>query len=247
MSQLRSALVTGASRGIGLGIATRLAEHGYGLTITARQEQPLQDVARTLREAGAPEVVVQPGDAADAEAVTAVVDAHAAMFGSMDGLVLAAGVGSAGPISDYPVERWDRQFSVNTRSAFVAVRQSLPLLRTSASNRPMRGAKIVALASIGGVYAEPGLAAYGAAKAALVSLCRSVNAEESAYGVTATAVAPAYVDTSMTEWVHESVPPEAMITVADVVSLVDSLMSLSSRAVVSEIVVSRAGTDGYRA
>jgi 3-oxoacyl-[acyl-carrier protein] reductase len=247
MAARRSALVTGASRGIGLGVATRMAEMGHALTISARDASVLDGVASVLRAAGAPEVQAVAADVSDADAMMALVDQHAAAFGTMSSLVLAAGVGSAGPLADYQLSRWDRQFTVNTRSAFVAVRQALPMLRDTADLQPDRGAKIIALSSIGGVYAEPGLAAYGAAKAALVSLCRSVNAEESGRGVTATAIAPAYVDTSMSTWIHDTVPPGDMISVDDVVTIVEGLLGLSSRAVVSEIVVSRAGTDGYRA
>jgi short-subunit dehydrogenase len=105
----------------------------------------------------------------------------------------------------------------------------------------------VALASITGVYAEAGLAVYGATKAALISLTETLNVEESGNGVSATALAPAYVDTDMSAWIHDTIPPEAMIEVNDIVELVDALLRLSSRAVVPKIVVGRAGTDGYRA
>jgi 3-oxoacyl-[acyl-carrier protein] reductase len=244
---MRSAVVTGASRGIGLGIARRLAERGHALTINARDAERLESVAVDLREAGSPEVLVVAGDAASESDMQRVVDQHAGRFGALSALVLGAGVGSAGPIAEYPLSRWDRQFTVNTRSAFVLIRQALPLLRATAAAEPDRGAKIIALSSIGGVYAEPGLAAYGAAKAALRSLCQSVNVEESAAGISATAIAPGYVDTDMSAWIHEQVPPESMIAVGDIVALVDGLLQMSARAVVPEVVVTRAGTTGYGA
>lgn len=103
------------------------------------------------------------------------------------------------------------------------------------------------LSSITGVYAEAGLSVYGAAKAALISLIATLNAEESANGGTATAIAPGYIDTEMTAWIHDRIPPERMLAVDDVVGMVDTLRRLSSRAVVPNIVMSRAGTDGYRA
>ena len=71
-----------------------------------------------------------------------------------------------------------------------------------------------------GIAAEPGLAAYGAAKAALISLCQYINAEESAVGVTATAIAPGYVDTEMSAWVHERIGPAEMIPPADIAELI---------------------------
>ncbi|MGF6888670.1 NAD(P)-dependent dehydrogenase (short-subunit alcohol dehydrogenase family) [Nocardia sp. GAS34] len=121
------------------------------------------------------------------------------------------------------------------------------MLRAAAAADPGRGAKVIALSSLTGVYAEAGLAVYGAAKAALISLIATLNAEESSHGVTATTIAPGYVDTEMSAWIHDRIPPDRMLAVSDVVELVDALLRLSSRAVVPNIVVSRAGTDGYRA
>ena len=103
------------------------------------------------------------------------------------------------------------------------------------------------LASITGVYAESNLAVYGATKAALISLTESLNLEEAVNGVTATAIAPGYVDTDMAAWVHDSIAPDAMIGVNDIVELVDALLQLSANAVVGQLIVSRAGTDGRRA
>lgn len=245
--ELRTALVTGATRGIGLGVSRHLAELGFGLTITARGGEALEHARRDLVDRGADEVLTVVSEASDADSVTRVVDAHADRFATMSTLVLAAGVGSAGPVADYPLARWDKQFAVNVRAAFVAVGRALPLLRQAASADVAHGARVIALSSIGGVYPEPGLAAYGASKAALISLCRSLNEEESVNGVTATAISPAYVDTDMSAWVHDEVPPEAMIPVSDVVALVGTLVQLSGRSVVPHLVVSRAGASGYRA
>jgi short-subunit dehydrogenase len=88
----RSALVTGASTGIGLGVATRLARRGFGLTITARTGETLEAVAEQLVEDGARDVVVVASDAAVADSQVAVVAAHHDRFAAMDALVVNAGV-----------------------------------------------------------------------------------------------------------------------------------------------------------
>ena len=243
----RSALVTGASRGIGRGIALALAERGWSLTLAARDPARLAAAAAEMTAAGASRVDSVEVDLAAPDAPAAAVAAHAAGHESMDALVLAAGVGSAAPLDGYPIARYDKQFALNTRAPFVLVSQALPLLRAAARQRPSRGARVVALASIGGVYAEPSLTVYGATKAALLALCRGLNAEESAGGVTATAIAPGYVDTDMSAWVHDAVPPEAMIPVDDIVTAVTALVDLSPRSVINEIVINRAGTRGYQA
>lgn len=242
-----SALVTGASRGIGLGIATALAGRGLGLTVTARDESRLRELAGELRRAGAPRVEVRAGDLADDGHLEALARAHADAYGSMGVLVLNAGVGTAGPVSSYPVRRLDRAIAVNLRAPFRLLQLCLPLLRAGAAADPASGARVVALSSITGVHAEPGLAAYGATKAALLSLVDTVNAEESAGGVTATALAPAFVDTDMSAWAADRVPPAEMIPVADIVRLVECLLDLSARSVVGHVVVARAGTSGRTA
>ncbi|UMG92726.1 SDR family oxidoreductase [Nocardioides sp. TF02-7] len=179
-----SALVTGASRGIGLGIAEMLARRGTALTITARDEERLADVSGHLRELGAPEVVPVAGDLADPALPDVLGKRHAEAFGDLGCLVLNAGVGTAAPIGDLPEARLDKTLAVNLRAPVLLLQRLLPLLR--AADR----ARVVVLSSISGVYAEPGLAAYGATKAALNSLVETLNAEESGNGVSATAIAP---------------------------------------------------------
>jgi 3-oxoacyl-[acyl-carrier protein] reductase len=244
---IKSALVTGASRGIGRGIGLRLAAHGYRLTVTARDPVRLDETAVTLREAGAPDVQAVAADMADPVAIDAVVDAHAYRYGALNVLILNAGMGTAGSIADMPIRRLDKMLAVNFKAPLAIAQRALPLLRSAAAVDPELGAKVVALSSITGVYSEPGLAAYGATKAALLSLIKTFNVEESGGGVSATAIAPGYVDTDMSEWVHDRIPASSMISVADIVELVDAVLRVSSRSVVSEIVVARAGTDGYRA
>lgn len=241
-----TALITGASRGIGLGIAKALAGRGYALTIASRDAVALDTVADLLRAAGARAVLAVPADAADASAMIETARRHEEAYGALSALVLAAGVGSAGELAGYSLKRWDKQFAVNVRSAFVLVNRLLPLMRKTAAQRPEGIARLVALASIEALYPEPGLGAYGASKAALVSLCHSVNAEESGRGVAATAISPAYVNTDMSAWVHDEVPPEAMIQVSDVVEMVDTVLHLSARAIVPHVVMTRPG-NGYSA
>jgi 3-oxoacyl-[acyl-carrier protein] reductase len=242
-----SGLVTGATRGIGRGIAERLAERGYSLTVAARDIDRLRETAEWLRSAGAPQVVTVAGDLADPDHVVELADAHATAYGSMSCLVLNAGVGTAGPIGELSTHRLDKTIAVNLRAPFVLAQRCLPLLRLAAADDPERGARVVALASISGVYAEAGLAAYGATKAAVISLVETLNAEESRHGVTATAIAPGYVETDMSAWVLDQVPAQEMIPVADIVDLVDAVIGLSARSVVSRLVVARAGAPAYGA
>jgi short-subunit dehydrogenase len=242
----RSALVTGATGGIGGAIAGRLAAAGYRLTLSGRNEAALAKLASDLADSGA-ELQVVPADMTSEDEVRALARRHDGRFGSMDLLVLSAGTGTSGRIADYPMRRFDRQMTVNVRAPFALLQECLPALRRAAAARPAHGARIAAIASMAGIVSEPGLAAYGAAKAALISLCQSVNAEESVAGVTATAIAPGFVDTEMSAWVHDRIDPAEMIPPADIAELIHALTQLSARSVIPLIAISRAGETHWQA
>jgi 3-oxoacyl-[acyl-carrier protein] reductase len=180
---VRSGLITGASRGIGRTIAFRLAQNGFGLTVTSRKADDLAALAAELRRAGAPEVRFCTADMAGRAALPAIVDLHAQHFGVLDALMLNAGVGTSGAIRTYPVARFDKTVEVNLTAALVLLQAAIPLLREAAKQRPEQGAKVIALSSITGAYAEYGLAVYGATKAAMLSLMDTVNLEESPLGL----------------------------------------------------------------
>jgi NAD(P)-dependent dehydrogenase (short-subunit alcohol dehydrogenase family) len=241
-----SALVTGATGGIGRAIAERLARAGYQLTLSGRDQAALAKLAAHLADGGA-QLQVAPADMAAEEEVRALAHGHARRFGSLDLLVLSAGTGTSGRVAGYPMRRFDRQMTVNLRAPFALVQECLPALRRAAADRPARGSRIAAIASMTGIASEPGLAAYGAAKAALISLCQSVNAEESAAGVIATAIAPGYVDTDMSAWVHDRIDPAGMIPPADIAELVLALTRMSAMSVVPLVAMSRPGPTQWRA
>jgi NAD(P)-dependent dehydrogenase (short-subunit alcohol dehydrogenase family) len=241
------ALVTGASRGIGRAIAGRLAAGGYDLTVSARTAGTIEAAAADLREHGG-QVEAVVADMADDEQTGALADRHVARFGTLDVLVLAAGVGMAGPLDDFPVRRLDRQLAVNLRAPFLLVQRLLPALRAAAAAAPGGpGSKIIAIASITGMAAEPGLAAYGASKAALISLCESVIAAEAGHGVSATAISPGFVDTDMARWQHDQIDPATMISAADIAELAWCVTRLSRYAAVPNIPVTRPGPLLWRA
>jgi NAD(P)-dependent dehydrogenase (short-subunit alcohol dehydrogenase family) len=221
-----SALVTGGSSGIGLAIARMLHEEGYALTLAARQVERLEAAARELEAAS---FAV---DVRDEEACAALVAAHVERHGGLEVLVNCAGVGIAGRIGDMSAKHFDLQQAVNLRGAFLVTREALPALREA------RG-YVVNLASIAGTIPTPGLASYGAAKAALIALTRSLDREEASAGVRATAICPGFVDTPMAEWT--GISGEEMIQPEDCAELVRALLRMSPHARVPVVVIERAG------
>jgi NAD(P)-dependent dehydrogenase (short-subunit alcohol dehydrogenase family) len=223
----RAALVIGGSSGIGLAIAQMLREEGFDLTLVSRRREKVEAAAADL---GAAAVAANVAEAADCERVVA---AHRDRFGRLDVLVNSAGVGVGGRIEDLPEKHLDLQLAVNLRGLFLVTQAAIPLLRES------RG-WIVNLASIAGTVPTPGIAAYGATKAAVIALTRSLNAELDPDGVRAIALCPGFVDTPMTDW--SEIPREEMIRPEDCAEVVRMCLRLSPTARIPQVVVERMGS-----
>jgi 3-oxoacyl-[acyl-carrier protein] reductase len=229
LARMPSALITGGSSGIGLAIARGLREDGYELTLVARRPEPLEEAAAQL------DALAVPANLGDADECVRVVAAHAERYGGMDVLVNSAGIGVGGTFAEQDTKKIALQLDVNLRATLVITRESLQHLRVS------RG-QVITLASIAGTIPTPGLAVYGATKAALIAWTTSLNREEAEHGIRATAISPAFVATRMTEWT--GLPDEEQISPADIVALVRAVLSLSAMARVPNIVVERLG-DSY--
>jgi short-subunit dehydrogenase len=223
---VKSALVTGGSSGLGLALARMLRDEGHELTLVARRPEKL---AAAAEELGAEAVAANLGDA---DECVRVVAAHAERWGGMEVLVNSAGLGIGGSFGSLETKRIDLQLDVNLRGTLIVTREALPMLRAS------RGS-ILTLASIAGTIPVPGLAVYGATKAALISWTNSLNREEAEHGVRATALCPAFVATAMTDWT--GLPGDEMIQPEDVVELARTVLQLSPRARVPQITIERVG------
>ena len=223
----KAALVTGGSSGIGLAIARMLRSEGCGLTVAARNRERLEGAAGEL---DAHAVVADVAKEDDCERIVAE---HRARFDRLDVLVNSAGVGAGARIEDIETKHWDLQLDVNLRGAFLVTRFALPLLKQSHG-------LVVNISSIAGEIAAPGLSAYGAAKAGLISLTRSLNAEHADDGIRATAICPGFVDTPMAAWT--GMASEEMIQPHDCAEVVRLLLRLSPRARIPQVVVERLGS-----
>jgi NAD(P)-dependent dehydrogenase (short-subunit alcohol dehydrogenase family) len=240
------ALITGASRGIGYAVAAALADLGWDLTICARSEAPLHEAAQRLRTTGA-EVLPVVADLSEPDSADRLADRHVEQSGRTDCLVLNAGMGLTGPWGDFPARRLSRMLQVNVETPYLLVQRLLPSMRDTAAEAGDRGVRVVAISSMAGVVSQPHSSAYGASKAALISLCETLNVEESENGICATAISPGFVDTDMTAWVRDRVDPGQMIRASDVAEIVLSLIRMSRWSVIPNIVMSRPGSTIWRA
>lgn len=177
----RCALVTGAASGIGLAVARHLAQGGAARLILVDRDAAALDAVSlgtgTLRVAG---------DVAD-ESLWARLD-----LSELDHAVVNAGVAGAGPIASLDFSEWRRVLSVNLDGAFLTLRAAM---RAMAARPERRGGSIVLTASAAGIKAEPGVAAYGCSKAALIHLAKVAAKEGAADGIRVNAIAPAGVET----------------------------------------------------
>src|SRR5262245_38594601 len=223
----RAALVTGGSSGIGLAIARLLRDEGYDLTLVSRTPEKIEAAANELGAAAVAANVADPDECAYA------VAEHQARFGRLDVLVNSAGVGIGGLVEDLDLKKLDLQLDINLRGLFLVTQAAIPLLRET------RG-WIVNLASIAGTLPTPGLATYGATKAAVIALTRSLNAELDAAGVRAIAICPGFVDTPMAGW--SGLKQEEMIRPEDCAEIVRMCLRLSPTARIPQVVIERMGS-----
>jgi NAD(P)-dependent dehydrogenase (short-subunit alcohol dehydrogenase family) len=224
-----AALVTGGSSGIGFAIARALREDGYDLTLASRRAEKVETAAAELDAHAVTANVARP------EECEAIVASHRERFGRLDVLVNGAGVGVAGNVDELAPKFVALQLDVNLRGLVLVTQAAIPLLKESRGH-------VFNLASIAGTMRTPGLSIYGASKAAVISFTRTLNAELDGDGVRATALCPGFVDTPMAAWTGMS--GDEMIQPEDCVELVRSVLRLSPRARVPEIVIERVGSSG---
>ena len=235
MPQL-AAIVTGASRGIGLALATALCEDGYAVTLTARKPDLLEQAADALRGAGA-QVEHLAANLADEEAVRAVVARHRAAFGRLDVLVNNAGVGIGAAADEHQTKYVDMQIDVNVRAIVLFYRECTELLRAAGGEHG--NALVVNMASMAGKSPQPWLSVYSATKAAVVAYTTAMNKELNGAGVKSVAFCPGFVDTDMSDFVKDSIPADQMLSTGDIAEALRFMLRLSPNCVIPEIVFQR--------
>lgn len=181
-------LVTGGASGIGAAVVQYLAQHG-GRAIIA----DINDEAGAALAAQYPEQLrYLRTDVTDFANLTAACELAEQAFGGLDGAVNSAGVGSLGNTADMPLEEWHRVIDIDLHGVFYACRAAIPLLRKRG------GGNIVNIASLSGVRADYGFAAYNAAKGAVINFTRTLALDHSQENIRATAVCPGYISTPLT-------------------------------------------------
>ena len=223
----RSALVTGASRGIGRSVAQALAAEGAQVALAARSRESLESLAAELGGGS----LALPTDARDSESVEAAVSAAAEAFGGLDILVNNAGVTRDALVVRMKDADWRDTLETNLSGAFYFARAASRLMMRQRSGR------IVNISSVAGLRGNAGQANYAASKAGLIGMTKSLARELGARGVTVNAVAPGFIETDMTaalpealrERVRQGIPLGSFGEASDVASAVLFLASDAAR------------------
>ncbi|HCU7402506.1 TPA: 3-oxoacyl-[acyl-carrier-protein] reductase [Staphylococcus aureus] len=201
----KSALVTGASRGIGRSIALQLAEEGYNVAVNyAGSKEKAEAVVEEIKAKGVDSFAIQ-ANVADADEVKAMIKEVVSKFGSLDVLVNNAGITRDNLLMRMKEQEWDDVIDTNLKGVFNCIQKATPqMLR-------QRSGAIINLSSVVGAVGNPGQANYVATKAGVIGLTKSAARELASRGITVNAVAPGFIVSDMTDALSDELK-EQMLT-----------------------------------
>lgn len=225
----RTALVTGGSKGIGLGIARAMVDAGMNVVVTARSEAGVREAEEALTARGGGRALGLVCDVRDLERQRAVVDETTEAFGGLDVLVANAGVGRFGSIADLDVDAWHEVIDTNLTGVFYSIKSALPALEASEG-------LIVTIGSLAGTNFFAGGAAYNASKFGLTGFSQAVMLDLRSRGIRVSTIMPGSVATHFSG--HEPSDADAWkIQPDDIAALVMSLVAMPDRTLPSKIEV----------
>ncbi|HET9409613.1 MAG TPA: SDR family NAD(P)-dependent oxidoreductase [Candidatus Sulfotelmatobacter sp.] len=223
------AVVTGAGRGIGAAIATKLAEMGAGVALLGRTESHLKSTAEIITEAAGRAEPVR-CDVMDLKSVDTAAQSIQSLFGRIDILVNNAGIGTFdGPLYRMSPDAWEQVINTNLRGVFYMIRAFAPIMIKS------RSGHIVNISSLAGKNALPNGAAYAASKWGLNGLSYSIAEELRAHNIRVSVVCPGSVDTELGP--HTGKDKNKMLQPDDVAHVVAMLVTQAPQSFVSEILL----------
>ena len=200
----KTALVTGAARGIGKAIALKFAEEGANIAFTDLVIDENGEATKAEIEAKGVKCIAYASNAADFAQTEEVVKQVHADFGRIDILVNNAGITKDGLMMRMTEAQWDAVIGVNLKSAFNFIHACTPIMMRQ------RSGSIINMASVVGVHGNAGQSNYAASKAGMIALAKSVAQEMGSRGIRANAIAPGFIETAMTAALSEEVRTEWM-------------------------------------
>lgn len=190
----KTAIITGSTSGIGLGIATALAHAGASVVLNGFGDaDEIEEARAALAEQSGGKVLYNGADMTKPEAIESLIAETVSRLGSVDIIVNNAGIQHVAPVEDFPIAKWDAIIAINLSSAFHMSRLAIPHMKKAGWGR------IINLASAHGLVASPFKSAYVAAKHGVLGLTKTLALELAEHNITANAICPGYVLTPLVE------------------------------------------------
>lgn len=228
-----TALVTGASRGIGLAIARELADAGYNLALAARSEEALKQVAAEIETASAVQVKTIVADLAAETSYSQVVAETVQTFGGLDLLVNCAGIAQQGSFTDVSPAQWDAIFAVNAKAPFFICKEALPYLKQSP--KPI----IINIASVVGFKGYIHQSAYSSSKHALTGFTKVLAKEVQSFGIRVHLISPGGVATEMVKKMRPDIQADELLQPEEIAEIVRFLVTRKGRGTIDQFYLRR--------
>ncbi len=218
----KTAIVTGAGKGIGKALALKLASIGYDVVIAARSKAEISAVAKICEDEGVKALPVIT-DVTNEQSVAQLFEAAQEKFGKIDLLVNNAGMGIFKPLAETSLEDWNKVISTNLTGAFLCARTAFEMMKGN------DGGTIVNIASVVGIKGYPNQGAYTASKHGMVGLTKVLAEEGREFKIRAHVICPGGVATEMVRKSRPDLNPEEIIQPEDVADLLEYLVKLPPR------------------
>ena len=239
MLQGKTALITGASRGIGKAIAYKIAEYGVNIILSGRSEGELISVSDDLKKTYNIKTKVIVADLLNDEAPATIIDKAIEKAKGFDFLINNAGAGLSQPIAKTSLEQWNKMMNLNARAPFFICQHAIPHLRNS--DFPV----IINISSVVGRKGYMNQAAYTASKHALTGFTKVLAKELQEDGIKVHLISPGGVDTDLINEMRPDIVPSQLIQPEEIAEIVLFLLSFKGKAVVDEINVRRANSEPF--
>jgi len=234
----KTAIVTGASRGIGKTLAVRLAQLGYDLILTARGEQDLEQTALACRAAGA-NATVHPADITSEMEVRELFATVTEEFSRIDLLVNNAGMGIFKPLCDTALADWQQVINTNLNGTFLCSREAFKIMQQQQEGT------IINIASVVGLKGYPNQGAYSASKHGIVGLSKVLAEEGRPHNIRVHVLCPGGVATEMVKQSRPDLNPDEIIQPEDIADLMEYLLKLPPRVTVDLVHLRRFNSPSF--
>jgi 3-oxoacyl-[acyl-carrier protein] reductase len=228
----RTAIVTGASKGIGKAIALRLAYLKYNMVIVGRSEHLLNNLKSEIESMGSKCLSIAE-DLSIVETPEKIVNVALAHFGQIDVLVNNAGLAHSGAISETDLDTWNRLFTVNARAPFFLCKAAIPVLKRSSN--PV----IINISSVVGFKGYANQAAYASSKHALAGFTKVLAKEVQSAGIKVHLISPGGVNTEMVQEMRPDIDTEQLIQPEEIAEIVEFLVTRKGKGTIDHFYIRR--------